>query len=221
MNINRITMHYINQIINGDCLEVLKHLDSDSVDLIVTDPPYLAGFRDRDGRTLKNDGDGTWLAPAFAEIYRVLKSHRFMVSFYGWHKADLFFAAWRAAGFYPAAHLVWPKRYASAVRIVRYQHEQAYVLAKGNPARPYQPIPDVLPWNYTGNRLHPTQKPIEALLPLIKAFSRPGNTVLDPFCGSGTTCVAARMLGRQYIGIELDPTYAEVAQKRLSVKKEF
>lgn len=72
-------------------------------------------------------------------------------------------------------------------RFLRYEHEQAYLLAKGNPARPEHPIPDVLDFPYTGNKLHPTQKPVEALRPLIEAFTKPGDLVLDPFCGSGSS----------------------------------
>jgi site-specific DNA-methyltransferase (adenine-specific) len=73
----------------------------------------------------------------------------------------------------------------------------------------------VLTWQYTENRLHPTQKPVSGLVPVVRTFSRPGDVVLDPFCGSGSTLVAAQSLGRRYIGIEIDAEYAEVAQARL------
>jgi adenine-specific DNA-methyltransferase len=69
---------------------------------------------------------------------------------------------------------------------------------------PAQPIPDVIEFLYTGNKLHPTQKPTAALRPLIEDFCPPHGTVLDPCAGSGSALVAARQLGRQYIGIELD-----------------
>jgi site-specific DNA-methyltransferase (adenine-specific) len=103
------------------------------------------------------------------------------VSFYGWSKADRFIAAWRSAGFRMVGHLVFRKKYASSARFLRYQHEQAYLLAKGDVTPPAAPMPDVLDWVYTGNRLHPTQKPVQILRPLIDAFCRPGGTVLDPF----------------------------------------
>jgi len=74
---------------------------------------------------------------------------------------------------------------------------------------------DVLEWDYSGNGLHPTQKPVMAMLPLILAFSRMREIVLDPFCGSGTTAVAAKQLGRRYIGIEIDPKYAKQADERM------
>jgi site-specific DNA-methyltransferase (adenine-specific) len=74
---------------------------------------------------------------------------------------------------------------------------------------------DVLDCPYSGNTLHPTQKPVEALLPVIQSFSRPNDIVLDPFCGSGSTLVAARRSGRRFIGCELDAQYANAAASRL------
>jgi site-specific DNA-methyltransferase (adenine-specific) len=100
---------------------------------------------------------------------------------------------------------------------LRNAHEQAYLLVKGNPTPPEKPISDTLDFPYTGNRLHPTQKPIEALAPLIEAFTKPGALVLDPFCGSGSTLVAARNLGRDWIGIELDNGHYHSASKRLAL----
>jgi DNA modification methylase len=151
-------------------------------------------------------------------MYRVLKWNRFCVSFYGFPKAEAFLAAWRQAGFDPIGHLVWVKPYASAEKFVRYHHEQAYLLAKGRPRIPRLRLPDVFDWEYTGNGLHPSQKPVMAILPLVMAYSEKGDIVLDPFAGSGTTAVAAKTLGRRYIGIELDPAYARQADER--VKRE-
>ena len=84
---------------------------------------------------------------------------------------------------------------------MRYHHENAYLLTKGNPAAlPAVRIPDVLAWNYSGNWLHPTQKPLRILTPIIESFSRLQDVVLDPFCGSGSTLLAAKLLGRRFLG---------------------
>ena len=89
------------------------------------------------------------------------------------------------------------------------------MLVKGEPTAPAQPIPDVIEFPYTGNKLHPTQKPLAALKPLIDAFCPAGGIVLDPFAGSGSSLVAARQLGRQFIGIELDEQHHRTATARL------
>jgi adenine-specific DNA-methyltransferase len=149
-------------------------------------------------------------------MHRLLKSAAFCVSFYGWNKADLFIDAWRSAGFRIGGHLVFRKKYPSATRFLRYQHEQAYLLVKGEPLPPAQPIPDVIEFPYTGNKLHPTQKPIAALKPLIAAFCPPQGTVLDPFAGSGSALAAAKELGRQFIGIEIDAQHHRTASARLA-----
>lgn len=205
-----------NVIFNADCIDRMRSFDRGSVDFILTDPPYITNYRGRDGRTVANDDNARWLKPAFNQMHRVLKDGGFCVSFYGWNKVDLFMDAWKAAGFRVVGHLVFRKHYASSARFLRYEHEQAYLLAKGNVSLPARPIPDVLDFPYTGNRLHPTQKPVEALTPLIEAFTAPGALVLDPFCGSGSTLAAAQKLGRDWIGIELDASHAETAGKRLA-----
>jgi len=74
----------------------------------------------------------------------------------------------------------------------------------------------VLLWRYTGNRLHPSEKPVPVLKSLVTAFCPAGGLVLDPFCGSGSSLVAARDCGRDFIGIELDANHQAVAAGRLS-----
>lgn len=150
-------------------------------------------------------------------MYRVLKNHSLMVSFYGWNRVDRFMAEWKAAGFSVVGHLVFTKNYASRTGYVGYRHECAYVLAKGRPRVPQKPLPDVLGWKYSGNRHHPTEKPVSGLQPLIESFTHPGAIVLDPFAGSGSTCVAAAQAGRRYIGIELLPQYHRAGVERLAV----
>jgi adenine-specific DNA-methyltransferase len=128
---------------------------------------------------------------------------------------NVFFAAWKTAGFRPVGHVVFVKRYASKERFVAYTHEAAYLLAKGNPPKPHRMLRDVLDWKYSGNERHPTEKPLMSIMQLIEAFSHPGDIVLDPFVGSGTTAVAAKKLGRRYIGMDIEPVYAQQAQERV------
>lgn len=204
-----------NTIINGDCLDILPKLTANTVDFVLTDPPYIARYKSRDGRTVPNDDNAAWLKPAFAEIFRVLRRDTFCVSFYGWPHADRFMQAYRAAGFRIVGHLVFPKRYTSGTKFLRYRHECAYLLAKGHPKEPADTIGDVIDWTYSGNKLHPTQKPLSVLLPMVETFSPPGGVVLDPFSGSGSSLLAAKMLGRSWLGIELDAQYHAIASRRL------
>ena len=216
---SRRSFNAINSVMLGDCIGLMRGLDAGSVDFILTDPPYITRYRSRDGRTVTNDDNDRWLQPAIAEMYRVLQDGAFCVSFYGWNSADQFISAWRAAGFTIVGHLVFRKRYASSVRFLRYQHEMAYLLAKGAPELPARPVSDVIDFDYTGNRLHPTQKPVQALIPLIGAFCKLGGIVLDPFCGSGSTLLAARNLGRRFIGIELDGGHYLTACSRVETPR--
>ncbi|WP_256483883.1 DNA methyltransferase [Aliihoeflea sp. 40Bstr573] len=205
-----------NTIAQGDCIDLMAAMPARSVDFILTDPPYLVRFKDRTGRSLANDDNADWLEPATKQMFRVLKNDSLCVSFYGWTQTDRFMSAWRAAGFSIVGHIVFRKRYASKARFVSYTHESAYVLAKGRPALPDNPPADVIDWVYTGNRLHPTQKPVASLTPLIEAFCPEGGLVLDPFCGSGSTLAAARSVGRAYAGIELDQGYFHTASDRMA-----
>lgn len=207
---------YVNGIICGDCIEVLKGIPSKSIDTCITDPPFVVKYRSYDGRGYPNDDNARWLKPAFAEVYRVLKNNSFCVCFYGWTKVELFMDAWKSAGFQPVSHFACVKPYAYKRKFARSNHGVAFLLAKGDPPIPQDPPKDVQHWGkYTRNVLHPTQMPVEALVPFIEAYTKKDDIVLDPFAGSGTTAVAAFKLGRRFIGIELNNEYCTTAQNRL------
>jgi site-specific DNA-methyltransferase (adenine-specific) len=197
----------------------MRRLPAESVDLVIADPPYLVSYRERSGRPVTNDSpaSGDWLEPSTRELYRVLKDNRFFLSFYGWPQIDRFMTAWKQAGFRPVNHLVWTKPYPSKTGYTVGHHEVAYLLAKGRPPRPQHPLPDVNPWKDTRNRLHPTQKSVEVLRPLIRAFSQKTAVILDPFAGSGSSAIASVREGRSFIAIEKDPEYCRIAERRLKM----
>lgn len=213
---SRPVSDFLNRVLHGDCTRIMPVMPSESIDFVLTDPPYLVNYRSRTGQTVANDNNPAWLEPAFREIHRVLEDGGFCLSFYGWNAVDQFMQAWRKAGLRVVGHVVFRKPYASSTRFFQHQHEQAYLLAKGNAMLPAKPFGDVLDWSYTGNRLHPTQKPLTILRPFIQAFCPPGGIVLDPFCGSGSTLVAASQTGRHYVGIELDGRHCTTAGLRLA-----
>lgn len=206
----------LNGAIHGDCLKVMPTMPAESIDLVIADPPYLVNYVPRDRRMVANDADNAWLQPAFAEIYRLLKPNTLCVSFYGWPQVDQFMATWKRVGFSPVSHMVCVKEYPSRTGYTRSFHEVLFLLAKGKPPRPAPPPDDVLRWRYTGNPLHPTQKPVEVIQTLIEAFSKRGDVVLDPFAGSGTTGLAARNCGRQFILIEKVWQHWKAARDRIA-----
>jgi site-specific DNA-methyltransferase (adenine-specific) len=206
-----------NTVILGDCIEVLKRVPDATADFVLTDPPYLVNYKDRTGRSIQNDKSSEWMIPAFEEIARVMKPDTLMFSFYGWQDIDVFMHAWKAAGLVPVDHIVCTKGYSSSTRYFHRCHEQAYLLAKGHPPKPdiKNMLEDVRRWKYTGNKFHPTQKPEVVLKDMIDCFCPKGGLVLDPFAGSASTCLAAKELGRDYLGIEIDEKYHAAAQGRL------
>ena len=103
-----------NTVLFGDCVSRLAELDGESIDFVLTDPPYLVSYRDRSGRSIANDDNDAWILPAFRQIHRVMKRSTLCVSFYGWQAADAFLTAWRAAGLTPVGHIVFRKPYVSA-----------------------------------------------------------------------------------------------------------
>jgi DNA modification methylase len=101
-------------VLHGDCTQVMREMESASVDFILTDPPYICRYNSRDGQTVANDDNADWLEPSFAEMCRLLKPGTFCISFYGWTQVDKFVRAWRSAGF--------RKRYASSSRFTKHFH---------------------------------------------------------------------------------------------------
>ena len=199
---------------HGDCREILPGLHS--VDLVLTDPPYGVGFKGRWGRNIEIQGDADlgWLDEVFSGVFSALGPSGVLVSFYGWPHADSFLASWKRVGFRPLSHFVWIKNVWGLGYYTRGQHEQAYLLGKSETVKPETAISDVLEWTRDARSEHPTEKPADALTPIIAAFSRGAGTILDPFAGSGTTLRAAKDLGRRAIGIEIEERYCEIAAKR-------
>lgn len=215
-----LTQTFRNRIICGESSQILSRFPNDSVDLVIADPPYLINYRDRSGRTIVNDDNPDAVLSVYKEISRVLKSDSYCVTFYGWSSIAKFSKSWHDVGLRIVGHIVWPKNYASGAGHVKYSHESAYLLAKGSPSLPANPLADIQFWEYSGNKVHPTEKAISIINPLIRAYSKSGDLVLDPFSGSGSTAVSAALNGRDYIGIELEQKYCELAKRRLAGVKQ-
>lgn len=222
-------------IINADVRQTLPLIPTRSVDLIVTDPPYPtisggsgdhAGHRRPVGVLSKNDGrmfahNDIDFDEYMPELFRVLgdPGHMYlMVNFLNLERA---MASVRRAGFDIHNLLVWEKNNATPNRWYMKNAEYVIFARKGSAV----PINDCGSKtvhrfnNIIGSKTHPTEKPVDLLRHYIENSSCVGQTVLDPFAGTGSTLVAAQSCGRRWIGIEIDPTYALFAKMRLSASK--
>ncbi len=88
----------MSRFVLGNCIDVMARIPDNAIDFILTDPPYLVGFRDRQGRTIAGDKTDEWLQPACNEMYRVLKKDALMVSFYGWNRVDSLYVCLEKCG---------------------------------------------------------------------------------------------------------------------------
>jgi adenine-specific DNA-methyltransferase len=209
------------EVIQGDCLEVMAGMEARSVDAVVTDPPYGVDYRgkwnskwDTEWRRIKNDRELGWLPDWTVQLSRILVDDAFVVCFYSWQYAGLFLEAFCSAGFRPTSQLVFVKNQIGLGYHTRGAHEQAYLFVKGSP-KPQIVDSDVISWTRVKFPFHPTQKPLDSLIPLVSRFCPPDGLVLDPFAGSGSTLVACMKTGRRGIGIEIDPKYCEIARQRV------
>jgi len=206
-------------IYHGDCRTVLPTLPSESVDFVLTDPPYLVNYTgrwDSDRHAIVGDDDPSWVRPVFSELFRVMRPDTFAVTFYGWPHADIFVGAFKAIGFRLVSHVVFIKHLWGLGRYFRGQHEVAYLLGKGKPAVPEKPISDVIDWTREPDAFHPNQKPVAAIGRVLATYAPERALVLDPFMGSGSTLRSAKDLGLSAIGIEIEESYCRKAAARLA-----
>ena len=228
------------QVIQGDCLDILREMESGSVDAVVTDPPYCSGAigeaqRTRaDGQGLRSEnlkrfgwftGDnmGTaglvWLLRSVAvESMRILKPTGSFLVFCDWRMLSAIQPAIESAGMRYQDLIVWDKGHMGLGCGFRKQHELILHFTAGKPVYYDRATANVIKCARisTSDREHQTQKPTELIERLLQVVTPPNGTVLDPFLGSGTTGVAAVRLGHSFIGIEREQEYCEIARKRIS-----
>ena len=229
----------LNYIDNIDCLEGLKDIPDKSVDLIVTDPPYFLSMGHAGSKT-NTTGKGSeqltsnrtfndlaictpFYKQLFQEYARVLKEDG---SFY-------FFTDWRGYAYYfpllnsllPVRNMiVWDKK-SGPGSFYSFAHE---LIVFGTYKSKTKAGVGSNVWraagfnsgakSTNGEKVHPTQKPVELLAKDIEDSTEPGAVVLDTFMGSGTTAVACIRTGRNYIGFELDEQYHAIALERIAAE---
>ena len=213
------------KVINGECLEVLKGFDDNSIDLIVTDPPYLMDFRSNyrkeKYKKIANDKDSYKLIEeVMKESYRVLKENTAIYMFCSWHNIDFFKKEFEKY-FKLKNIIVWNKNNTSMGDLkgsFAPKHEFILFGHKGRRLLEGFRYPDVIEAKKTGNKLHPTEKPVDLLEKFILSSSKESDVVLDMFSGSGSTGVACKKNNRIFIGIELEKEYYNISVERLGIK---
>ena len=211
-------------LVQGDCLEVLRRLPDGCVDAVVTDPPFGArrpSARRSDAERFEEiEGNDSVRTDWLPLTYRAIRDGGAAYVFTCWDRLEQWRAAMTAAGFRVRSCIVWDKLIHGLADLDTCwapQHELILFGAKGRHELSGKRPKDVIPVQRvnSGDLVHPYQKPTGILLPLIKASTRRGDVVLDPFAGSGTTGVACLQTDRRFIGCELDPTHYATARKRL------
>lgn len=236
---------YLNKIINADCLEVLKKLPSNSIDLVVTSPPYnlknSTGNGMKDGRggkwanaalidgydtyddCLPNDEYAKWQHEVLLELVRIIKNDGAIFYNHKWRvQAGLIQDRRDIVYDVPLRQIIIWKRKGGINFNAGYflpTYEVIYLIAK----KDFKLMPhcnrygDVWEIMQEQRNDHPAPFPVELIDRIISSTS--AKVILDPFMGSGTTAVVAAGLGRNFIGIEKSPKYCEAAIERLEKNK--
>lgn len=222
-------------IYHGDCLDVLAELEI-SVDAVVTDPPYASGTRLeaqksasgamlRAGRFADRPIDldqmtttgFVWLLRAVAyRCYRMLPEGGSFLSFIDWRQWPNLVGAVETCNLRVQGMIVWDKGSMGLGNGFRAQHELILHAAKGVPNINDKSCGNVIHAPRLAPVDHPSPKPASLVGRLIEVVTESDALVLDPFMGGGTTLVAANMVGRRSIGIEVNEAYCENAAQRLS-----
>ncbi len=251
----------LNQILDGDCVDVMNSLPADSVDLIFADPPYnlqLKGELHRPDNSKVDAVDDHWDQFDSFAVYdkftrewmqaakRLLKPNGAIWVIGSYHNIFRVGAAMQNAGLWILNDVVWrksnPMPNFRGMRLTN-AHETMIWASKSEKSKytfNYEALKAlnegiqmrsdwVLPICNGGERLkdengvkaHPTQKPESLLHRVLVGSTNPGDVVLDPFFGTGTTGAVAKKLGRDFIGIEREEAYRRVAQRRIDNARRY
>lgn len=229
----------------GDCLAVLPELPSGAASAIVTDPPYSSGgmvrgdrmastrvkyqstdvvteFADFSGDNRDQRAFAYWCALWLGECRRVVSSGGMLCQFTDWRQLPTTTDAIQSGGWVWRGIVPWDKVVARPMPN-RFRSQCEYMVWATNGPRDFDTKGDPtygdgvirITTTPTADREHTTQKPVELIEAILATASNEGDTILDPFVGSGTTGVACIKTGRRFIGIEIDEHYASIAAKRL------
>lgn len=224
-------------IYHGDSLDVLRELSlEEPLAAVVTDPPYASGARTEAQKSssgamlrgqrwaakpIENDQMTTtgyvWLMRETCQLVRpLLMIGGSLLCFIDWRQWPNLVGAVESTNFRVNGMVVWDKLSMGMGHGFRAQHELVLHASRGVPRVAEKGTPNVLGCSRENNSDHPSPKPEWLMAQLIRVVSAPRETVLDPFMGAGATLRAAKDIGRQSIGIELEERYCEMAAERMS-----
>ncbi|SQG53158.1 DNA-methyltransferase [Streptococcus pyogenes] len=217
----------IDKIYNIDVLELMSEIDNESVDLIVTDPPYLIDYKTnrrqdkqhKFSKTILNDNNPELVKSYIKECYRILKDNTAMYMFCSFDKID-FFKKEIDKYFNIKNIIIWEKNNHTAGDLEAQfgkKYEMLILANKGRRLFNGDRLTDVWRFNRVSSDklIHQNQKPIELIKRCIIKHSDAGDVIFDGFMGSGTTAVACIDTDRHFIGSEIDGEYFGIAQKRI------
>ena len=213
----------------GDCLDLMKKIPDKSVDMVLTDPPYLCDYSRHDSKSrfskkIANDENNSanegMIESYLQECFRIMKDNTAVYCFCNYKKIDFFKQQIEKAGFNLKNIIIWDKQrngMGDLSTTFGYSYEFIVFASKGQPKIRGKRISDV--WQFARvkpkEQTHQNQKPIDLLKQAIEKSSDEGAVVFDGFMGSGSTGVACVNTNRNFIGIELDEHYFEVAKNRI------
>lgn len=218
---------------NGDCLEIMKQIPDNSIDLVLTDPPYGIDFlsnRTDNHRKIENDKyeDFSVLYPKWLSEFKRVLTDTGCCCCGGGGKTPVsqeFTLEAIKQGFYLIQTVIWDKGTIGLGWHYRPSYETIVVLSKSKDKYNwFTDRKDISNIVRIGNIIpqkgdHPTPKPLALMMHFLLLHSKKNDLVLDCFMGSGTTGVACEKLKRKFIGIEIDEKYYKIAQDR--IKKEY
>lgn len=222
------------RLLNGDCLEVMKQMPSENVDMVLTDPPYLCDYSRHDSKSRfskkiandeNNSANESMIEKYLQECYRIMKDNTAIYCFCNYKKIDFFKQQIETAGFNLKNIIIWDKQrngMGDLSTTFGYSYEFIIFASKGQPKIRGKRISDV--WQFARvkpkEQEHQNQKPVDLLVQALEKSSDEGAVIFDGFMGVGSTGVACINTNRDFIGIELDENYFNIAKKRIEEAKE-
>lgn len=216
------------EVICGDALVEMRKFPDKHFDLVLTDPPYGIGYerhiRKPRHEAIKNDDNLDWLPHFLKETQRVLSFSGNAFVFCSWHNVDVFKMEIEKLNLFVRNIIIWEKGgngMGDLDTTFGSTYEMCIFFNKSPQKLNGRRDPDVFKSPRSGNVFHPTEKPVELMRYLISKVGKEGDTILDPFAGSGTTGVAAKYLKRNCTLIEISPKYCDIIKSRLAQQSLF